>query len=212
MLAGVSDDEDAVSGADLIQEVAHLPSAGEAGLIEQIEMAAGRIGWSRTPARKETLQRVGRDAGLTQLVGSLGGGSETLNGVAAFLSSLSDRGERRGLARAGEPLHSLNAIARRQDVLDSFTLSIVQLRARECQLDGRIGLHDWFGGVLAEAETPNRGSLHGHRLGCGELATGCVLGSVDRPELAGVDAPVEVPPYGWVGYVAHAAAERVAHE
>ena len=65
MLPCVSDEQNAVAGLQLGEEVAHLFGASEAGFIdhEQVPLWSGL-----TDACEETLQGVGKDSGVTKLV------------------------------------------------------------------------------------------------------------------------------------------------
>ena len=89
VLAGVPDHQDAVLRSDFVEEVAHLPGAGQARLIQQIEMLTGGISCRAIAATagKEALQGSGADPCLAQLIRSFGRGSKAFDCVAALLSA-----------------------------------------------------------------------------------------------------------------------------
>ncbi len=73
MLPGVANDEDRILRADFGEEVSHLPSASKRGLVQHVEMSAGRVA-SRAllPALlQKALQRFSGDPGIAQLIRGL---------------------------------------------------------------------------------------------------------------------------------------------
>src|SRR6266702_8843716 len=93
MLAGIADEQHAIFGTDLLQEVAHLLGAGKARLIEHIEVM-----FRRRPlcACEEALQSVGTNAGVAELVRGARGRGEALNNIAALLRTFADTAEDAG--------------------------------------------------------------------------------------------------------------------
>src|ERR1700682_71695 len=87
-------------------------------------------------ARKESLQRIGRDTGVAKLVGGFRRGCETLHGISVLLGRLADRREARGFPGSSQALKPLYAIGRGKDFLDCVPLAIVQVRAPLCMSVG----------------------------------------------------------------------------
>ena len=94
ILPRVADKQYPVLRADLFEERLHLAGAGETGLVEHVEVPCVRV--SRVPfdasTRKETLQRIGWDASITELAGGPASGRKALDGVAVLLRALADTG------------------------------------------------------------------------------------------------------------------------
>ncbi len=93
-------------------------------------MTAGRIGRAGAPACQESLQGFGGDTSVSQLVGSLGGGSEPLDRVAAPFGSLADHCQSRGFAGPGKSLQTLNAITGGEDDFMHSPSGRLELRVR----------------------------------------------------------------------------------
>jgi hypothetical protein len=90
MLPGIADEQYAVLGTDLLEEVAHLFGAGKARLIEHVQVtAAVRLDGSG----KEALQGIGTDTGVAELVRGARGWGETFHYIAALLCAFADAAE-----------------------------------------------------------------------------------------------------------------------
>ncbi len=123
MLAGVSNDQNAVLGLDLFKEGPHLPRAGKARLVEHVEMSAGRLGVLL--AGKEALQGGRFNAGLAELACGLGSRREALDLVAALLGTLADRLKRGRLSGSGKSLESVYAVGGGKYLADCGLLLLV---------------------------------------------------------------------------------------
>ena len=108
MLACVADEENPVVMFDLGKKIAHLFGAGETRLIRHIEVALrSRL---LMPC-KETLQGIGIDTGIAELMRGAGGRSEALDNHPALLGGLAHGFESSGLSHAGASLQALYSVA-----------------------------------------------------------------------------------------------------
>ena len=98
MLGGVSNDQYPVCRFDLFEEGPHLPGAGEAGLVQHVEMWAGSVGaWMVLTSGEETLQCRGIDSSLSKLAGCTRCRSEAFDRIPVRFCAFPDARKHGGL-------------------------------------------------------------------------------------------------------------------
>ena len=105
VLTDIADEQDAVFGSETLEEVVHLPRAGETRFVEHIEAPAFvRFG---VGSGEMALQCAGRHAGLRQLLGRPRGRRESFDRIPFALGGVPNGRERRRLAGAGDTFERL---------------------------------------------------------------------------------------------------------
>ena len=101
MLANVADEQHAVAGIDLGEEVAHLLGAGKARLIDHVQMP---VWGGLLAAGEEALQGVGGDASVAELMRGAGGRGKAFHDVAALFGGFPHCLQRRRFSHSGASL------------------------------------------------------------------------------------------------------------
>ena len=113
MLAGVSDEENAVLRPDLLHESLHLAGAGQAGFIDHVKVSSVGIALHLVLAAacKKALQRLCGDASVAELGCGAAGWGKALDRVTVALCALPNCLKSRCLAGSGESLQAVYAVA-----------------------------------------------------------------------------------------------------
>ena len=172
MLAGVSDDENSVVWIKFAEKRSHLFCAGEARLVQQVEMPTDGVG-ARVilSTGEETLKSCGVDSGLTKLPGCLGSWGESFDNIAAGFRAFPDRLEGRGLSCSCQSLQAVDAVRRVENFLDYSTLRVVQKSSRGGLFLRPLCSHHWLDGIPPLQNIADVGAFGSNGFGSGEATT-----------------------------------------
>ena len=127
VLTAISDEQYFVLWTDLFEKFPHLFRRCQGRFIDQIEMPGGSISRLSVTACEETLQRIGRYAGVAELLRRAGGRCEALDLIAVPFSALPHHGQGRGFSNSGTTMQSLHLVARGEDVFDGISLGSIEV-------------------------------------------------------------------------------------
>jgi hypothetical protein len=132
---------------------------------------------------EETLQRASVDPGLAELGRCAGGGRKSFDCVPILFHALTNTLEHCGLASAGPPLETVNAVGGVERFLDDTPLRLVQKVARTPLFLRLLRTQDRRNSVAALEHEFNIGALGGNGLRRGEPAPGSILRTVYDPKI-----------------------------
>jgi len=108
-------------------------------------------------------------------------------------------------------LNALNPVGRTEHIFDDALLRAVQMRMLVCDVNGVGPGRHWLKLILPFPDTPKNLPLGFNGPGRSELASRRVL-AIDDLKLAGRKTRCEIAAHLSIGYLAHAAAERIADD